>query len=275
MYHGIDEYDGEWITSLALTKDGKSFIGTHNNHLAYFPLPSKPTTTSPSPFKRKSTIPPEGKRLEIAPKYKEDKKGGCDRFNDGSCDPQGRFWVGTMGLIPGNFKGGQFYRYDPDGKVTTFSESIGVSNGLGWSLDQKTMYFIDSPKLTVSAYDFDATTGTISSERTFAQASPFTKGCFDGMCTDAEGGVWTARWQDSKVVRYLPDGTMDLIIELPKVLNVTCCCFGGEDMSDLFITTAAATENNAGTVEDYPQGGDLFMVRIEGVKGVDRHRFGA
>lgn len=117
--------------------------------------------------------------------------------------------------------------------------------------------------------------GTLSSPRTFAaDGPPFSPSSVpDGMCTDASGGVWVARWSDSRVVRYLADGTLDLVLEIPGALNITCCVFGGEDLGELYITSASASEIGKDHKE-WPQGGDLFRVRIDGIKGVERHRFG-
>lgn len=111
---------------------------------------------------------------------------------------------------------------------------------------------------------------------------------------DAEGAVWAARWGSCRVVRYLPDGTLDTEVIMPKALNVTCCIFcgrssgccivdcvadgcgvAGDDMQDLYITTASCGETNKSLIPRYPQGGDLFRVRIDGVKGVERFKFAA
>ncbi|KAJ9117271.1 hypothetical protein QFC20_000417 [Naganishia adeliensis] len=253
----IDDYsdvDG-MITSLVLRKDKPGFIGTHTTHLAEFPEATKPTDPNPTDAGQA-----------------QDKEDGTDRFNDGACDALGRFWVGTMG-VQFQHRKGQLYRYDPDGSVTTIKEDVGCSNGIGWSPDNKVMYYIDSPRTTVLAYDFDLESGTLSNERTFATSSVFEAGVFDGLCMDAEGAVWAARWGSSRVVRYLPDGTLDIEIVMPKALNVTCCVFGGEDMQDLYITTASCGETDESLIPKYPQGGDLFRVRIDGVRGVERFKF--
>jgi sugar lactone lactonase YvrE len=135
----------------------------------------------------------------------------------------------------------------------------------------------------------------LSNERTFATSSAFEAGVFDGLCMDAEGAVWAARWGSTRVVRYLPDGTLDMEVIMPKALNVTCCVFGGmfatlssvkgsvaddpwligEDMQDLYITTASCGETDESLIPRYPQGGDLFRVRIDGVKGVERFKSAA
>ncbi|GHJ88610.1 hypothetical protein NliqN6_5012 [Naganishia liquefaciens] len=275
-YRSIDDYSDvdEMITSLVLRSDKPGFIGTHTTHLAEFPEATKPTTANPSPIKRTSTPLVGDKSFTIPEKYTKDKEDGTDRFNDGACDALGRFWVGTMGVQPGNRKG-QFYRYDVDGKVTTVKEDVGCSNGIGWSPDTKIMYYIDSPRTTILAYDFDLQSGTISNERIFATSDAFDGGVFDGLCMDAEGAVWAARWGSCRVVRYLPDGTLDTEIITPKALNVTCCIFGGDDMQDLYITTASCGETDKSLIPQYPQGGDLFRVRIDGVKGVERFKFAA
>ncbi|KAJ9106219.1 hypothetical protein QFC21_001363 [Naganishia friedmannii] len=274
----IDDYSESFdsmITSLTLRKDQPGFIGTHTTHLATFPAATTPTTPNPTPVKRQSSPLPGNKHFAIPEKYTQDKKDGTDRFNDGACDALGRFWIGTMGLQFQHRKG-QLFRYDPDGKVTTVLENVvGCSNGIGWSPDNKIMYYIDSPRKTILAFDFDLAAGSISNERVFATSDAFEGGVFDGLCMDAGGAVWAARWGSSRVVRYMPDGTLDTEIVMPKALNVTCCIFGGEDMQDLYITTASCGETDGSLIPKYPQGGDLFRVKIDGVRGVERFKFAA
>lgn len=158
------------------------------------------------------------------------------RMNDGKCDPQGRFWAGTMAYAqtPG---AGSLYRLDPDGSVRTMVTPVTISNGLGWSPDGGVMYYADTPTGGVDAFDFDAPTGAIASRRRMitiehADGSP------DGLTVDDEGGIWVALWQGGAVRRYHPDGSLDVIVEVPAS-QVTSCAFGGKRGDELYITTAA------------------------------------
>jgi sugar lactone lactonase YvrE/DNA-binding IclR family transcriptional regulator len=158
-----------------------------------------------------------------------------NRFNNGKCDLHGRFWAGTMemGAAPG---AGSLYRLDEDGLVSRMETHIGVSNGIGWSPDDRTMYFADSIARTIYAYDFDGKTGQISGRRTFAHASD-NMGAPVGLCVDVEGCIWSAHWNGWQVVRYAPDGRLMQTVPLP-VPRPTNCVFGGPDGSTLYITTA-------------------------------------
>lgn len=157
------------------------------------------------------------------------------RFNDGACDPQGRFWAGTMAW-DGSAGQGSLYRLDGDGTVTRILEGVGISNGLGWSPDGTTMYYSDSLTGRIDAFDFDARDGSISRRRPFVTLSR-EMGVPDGLCVDAEGGVWLATWGGWCVRRYLPDGSADVVLRLP-VAQVSSCAFGGDDLGLLFVTTA-------------------------------------
>lgn len=161
-----------------------------------------------------------------------DKPG--NRFNNGKCDPQGRFWAGTMemGASPG---AGSLYRLDRSG-VSRMETGIGVSNGLGWSPDSRTMYFTDSIARTIFAYDFDPETGRIRNRRVFAHAAD-TMGAPVGLTVDRDGHVWSAYWNGWQIARHAPDGRLVQTIPLP-VPRPTNCVFGGPNGSTLYITTA-------------------------------------
>ncbi|KAJ8702707.1 hypothetical protein PTI98_001403 [Pleurotus ostreatus] len=153
------------------------------------------------------------------------------RFNDGGCDSRGRYFAGTIESKDPDIPG-QLFRYDPsDGSCVAVDEGpFTDSNGLGWSPDEKTLYFTDSLVNRIYAYDFDSEDGSISNRRTFvdAMAQGYPQGTFaDGLCLDKDGFVWSARWGGCRVVRYSPDGTPDLEVEFPSALNITACCFGG------------------------------------------------
>jgi sugar lactone lactonase YvrE len=156
------------------------------------------------------------------------------RFNDGAADPAGRFWAGTMNprREPENY----LYRLDLDGRAHAMESDISVSNGIGWSPDNRIMYYVDTPTRCIFAYDYDVTSGTISHRRVWVQ-TPEQPGTPDGITVDREGGVWCAYWDGWRVVRYDPDGKAVETVKIP-VARPTACTFGGPDMRTLYITTA-------------------------------------
>ncbi|MEV0401195.1 SMP-30/gluconolactonase/LRE family protein [Actinoallomurus sp. NPDC050550] len=153
------------------------------------------------------------------------------RMNDGKCDPAGRFWAGTMAFdeTPG---AGSLFVFD--GSVRTVLEGVTISNGLGWSPDHRTMYFIDSRAGGVDAFDYDMETGAATGRRRLFAVEGATP---DGMSVDDEGHLWVAFWGGRAVRRYDPSGRLVATVHLP-VTNVSSCCFGGTDRSTLFITTS-------------------------------------
>lgn len=155
------------------------------------------------------------------------------RFNDGKCDRQGRFWAGTMGTIEGK-PAGSLYRLDPDHTLHIMRRDVAVSNGLGWSPDDRTLYYADSPTYNIYAFDFEPETGDIRNERIFAHHKT---GFPDGLTVDAEGYVWSARWDGWQVIRLAPDGAIDRVIEMP-VQRPTSCIFGGPALNQLYVTSA-------------------------------------
>jgi sugar lactone lactonase YvrE len=157
------------------------------------------------------------------------------RTNDGACDSAGRFWIGTMALdfAPG---AGALYRY-AGGALERILDDVTLSNGLGWSPDDRCMYFIDSLTFRVDVFDFDAHDGSITGRRPFA-AIDRADGTPDGLAVDDEGGVWVALYGGSAVRRYSPEGELERVLAVPAK-NVTACCFGGDGGRSLFITTAA------------------------------------
>jgi sugar lactone lactonase YvrE len=176
------------------------------------------------------------------------------RFNDGRCDRAGRFWVGTL-KDPDFDPLGVLYRVESDGSCRVFRTGLQVPNSLAWSPDGRTMYFADSPRHKIWAFDYDAEQGEIAAERVFAQPHP---GFPDGSCVDADGCLWNAEWGARRVVRYSPAGKIDRIVEVPAE-KPACCCFGGAQLDTLYITTAG--------------GAGLFAV-TPGVKGLAESRFG-
>jgi len=183
------------------------------------------------------------------------------RFNDGGCDPDGRFWCGTMAYdeTPG---AGAMYRLSAgDGESSPAVErvwgDVTISNGLAWSPDGSLAYYNDTPTGAVSVLDYVG--GELVDRREFARVD---SGHPDGLCVDAEGGVWVALWGGSAVRRYTADGRLDEVVELP-VSQVTACTFGGQGLRELFITTSAeGLEPGA-----EPLAGALFSVE-PGVAGL-------
>jgi len=201
-------------------------------------------------------LPDEGEPELIAP---VDAANPLTRLNDGEIDPGGRFWAGTMGWHAED-EAGALYRLDPDGTVTQMIDSITISNGLGWSPDGRTMYYVDTPTLRVDKLDFDPVSGDITNRREFVTIREG-GGRPDGLTVDSEGAVWVATWPGYGVHRYLPDGTLDAIIPLP-VSNVSSIELGGADLRDAFITTAwelLSEEEHAAQ----PLAGSLFHTRVE------------
>jgi sugar lactone lactonase YvrE len=171
------------------------------------------------------------------------------QFNDGGCDPQGRFYCGSMAVdsTPG---AGSLYRLDPDGTVRVVLREITVSNGIGWSPDGGTAYYIDTPTMRVDAFDHDPDSG-MSGRRPLVRFDP-ADGVPDGLAVDADGHLWVAMHRGGTIHRYRPDGTFDGLVDVP-VRNVTACTFGGPRLDQLFITTSRrgmgdAAEPAAGAV---------------------------
>ncbi len=210
---------------------------------------------------------PETGSKHLIANPEEDKPG--NRFNDGKCDPAGRFWAGTMNK-EGKKDSGALYRLDPDSTVHKMIDKVSISNGIVWSLDHKLMYYIDTSTQKVTAWDYDNETGEITSSRTAIEI-PEDMGYPDGMTIDAEGNLWIALWNGSAVGCWNPEtGELLRSIDVPA-LNVTSCAFGDSDLGTLYITTA----RQGTSVEDllkYPDAGGLFKIR-PGVKGVQAYFF--
>lgn len=191
------------------------------------------------------------------------------RFNDGKCDPAGRLWVGSMALDTKPLAAA-LYSFDGTRQIREELDSISISNGICWSADKKTMYYIDTPTQTVRAFDYDNESGEISNGRIVVKIEE--EGCFpDGMTIDNEGKLWIALWGGSSVVRYDPDsGKLLSRISVPAK-NVTSCAFGGVNLDTLLITTASIgmTEEEQTT---YSRAGAVFAI-IPGVKGVEANFF--
>lgn len=187
-----------------------------------------------------------------------------NRFNDGKCDANGRFWVGTMSMKrhPG---AGSLYVLEPDGSVRCVLSGVSTSNGLDWSPDRSVMYYIDTPTMQVTAFDFDLSSGTISNGRVVVRFSGGI-GRPDGMTVDAEGMLWIAHWDGGRVTRWNPgDGGLLDTVRVPAD-RVTSCAFGGPQLDRLYITTARHGLD-AEMLARQPHAGGLFAVS-PGVSGL-------
>ena len=193
-----------------------------------------------------------------------------NRFNDGKCDPAGRFWAGTMAYEnPTNQ--GSLYRLDTDLSVHKIFGDVAISNGIIWSLDRTTMYYIDTLRKNVRAFDYADDTGDISNERVIITV-PEEIGMPDGMAIDSEGMLWVAHYGGSCVSRWNPNTAQLLLkIDLP-VTQVTACAFGGPNLDILFITSAAQ-ELDAAELARQPLAGGLFAIKTP-YQGVPSFRFG-
>jgi D-xylonolactonase len=180
------------------------------------------------------------------------------RFNDVIADPVGRVFCGVMSTPT---RAGRLYRLDPDGALMVMVEGVGTSNGMGFPLDRRRMYHTDSRKREIHLYDYDQATGALTNRRVFVRV-PEGEGRPDGMTVDAEGCVWSARWDGGVLVRYRPDGTEERRIRFPA-RKVSSVIFGGEDYTDLYVTTAGG-HNKA---EEGQGAGALFRLRL-GIRGL-------
>jgi sugar lactone lactonase YvrE len=189
-------------------------------------------------------------------------------MNDGKCDPAGRFWAGTRD-IEGREPIGSLYRLDIDHLVTRAVAGVTLSNGLGWSPDGRTMYYIDSTTYAIDAFDFDPSSGEPSGRRRLVDI-PRDWGLPDGMTIDEEGALWVAFYGASSVRRFGSDGLLLAGVDLPVSL-VTSCAFGGDDFSDLYVTSATGGLTPE-QLKQQPHAGGLFHLR-PGVRGLSAHPF--
>ncbi|WP_369131713.1 SMP-30/gluconolactonase/LRE family protein [Modestobacter sp. I12A-02662] len=187
---------------------------------------------------------------------------GGTRMNDGACDRAGRFYAGTMAFDerPG---AGALYRLDTDGTVTTVLDGLTVSNGLGWSPDDRTVYLSDSGDAVVWAFDHDLATGEFSQQREFLRFDG-SHGVADGLTVDDEGCVWTALWGGGAVRRWSPDGELLAVVDVPAE-NTSSCCFAGPGRDVLVVSTSRQGLDDAARAAQ-PDAGRLFTAR-PGVAG--------
>lgn len=192
------------------------------------------------------------------------------RFNDGKCDPRGRFFAGTMAYnaAPG---AGKVYVIEKNLAAQIVLEGVTISNGLAWDRAKNLFYYVDTPTRRVDAFDYEPATGALSNRRT-AFTIPHDAGFPDGMTIDAEGKLWVAHWDGWHVRRYDPETGECLISVKVPAARVTSCCFGGPELKTLFITTARGGMKDD-ALTDQPRAGSLFTYESE-VPGVAEARFG-
>jgi sugar lactone lactonase YvrE len=191
----------------------------------------------------------------------------CERFNDGKCDPQGRFWVGTI-YEPRDPALASLHRFSR-GRLTRMLGGVTVLNGLAWSPDGRTMLWSDTKAHTIYAADFDPPTGSLSRQREFARfalkdpAQPLSVygGRPDGAAMDVEGCCWVAMFEGQRLLRLSPDGA--IVDELPLPVRCpTMPCFGGADLRTLYITTARQNRPATELLEQ-PFAGCVLQVPVE------------
>jgi D-xylonolactonase len=181
------------------------------------------------------------------------------RFNDVIADPEGRVFCGTMSTSSPRGLG-RLYRLERDGKIIRLLDGIGISNGMGFTPELKQMYYTDSAKGEIYVFDYERSSGSIRNQRALIRV-PASEGEPDGLTVDAEGFIWSARWNGSSIVRFSPEGREVLRVGLPA-RKVSCLTFGGRDHKDIYISTAGGDKRE----EEGPGAGALFRVNL-GIAG--------
>jgi sugar lactone lactonase YvrE len=185
-------------------------------------------------------------------------------MNDGACDPQGRFWAGSMAEDE-SAGAGALYRLGPDGSCGKILDGLTISNGIGWRPDGRVMYLADSGAGCVDAFDFDGSSGDIARRRTIVRVTGL-GAAPDGLTVDAHGEIWVAMWDGAAVRRYNAQGELLATLPMP-VDRPTSCAFGGRDLATLFVTTARfGLEPDA--LARQPDAGRVFRVDGLGVTGL-------
>ena len=190
------------------------------------------------------------------------------RLNDGKCDAQGRFWIGSCSDHRGH---GALYRYDPDGSLHTMETGLTIANGLAWTPDGSTFYLTDSAQHKIFAYDYLAETGSIVNRRTLIDLSTEAVEP-DGLTVDIDGNLWSALWDGWSVACFAASGHELSRIQLP-IPRPTCVTFGGPDLTDLYITSASVGLSQK-EIQKCHTAGDLFCLAAA-AQGLPTHSFGA
>lgn len=201
--------------------------------------------------------------------------GAKCQMNDAIADAEGRLFGGSWFYAPNKeYELGKLIRVDTDGKACVVDEGFHLANGLAFSPDARTLYFTDSAARRLYAYDYDRKTGGIHNRRVLIQV-PDGEGLPDGLTVDAEGFLWSAQWYGSCVVRYDPDGKVERRVRTPAK-QTSSVMFGGEDLTDLFITSAARSEPMPVMPKGYDPnsgyfGGQLYRINL-GIQGKPEYR---
>ncbi len=235
------------VTALARRASGGWMIVAQNGLYEWDPKTNQP---------RLFTGLPEPDRPEIC-------------FNDAAIDRQGRLLLGTVNMQDVFAPDGSLYRLDPDGSLHQLDGGYATANGLGVSPDGRRVYVTDMRHHQIIALDYDPTEGTVSNRRTFV-CVPEKDGMPDGLIVDAEGFIWSGHWAGWKLTRYDPHGKIERQIRFP-VQHVISCAFGGQDLDELFITTAWWGFNQEQR-EQQPWAGDLFRMKT-GICGLAEPAF--
>jgi xylono-1,5-lactonase len=209
---------------------------------------------------------PETGRLQHQHDPEPDRPG--NRFNDGKCDASGRFWGGTMDFACKDATGA-LYSLDAQLRCTRHLDTWHITNGPTWSADGRTMYFNETGRGQVNAFDFSPDTGAMTNRRLWLQFTA-EEGKPDGMTTDAEGRIWIAHWGASCVTCRDETGRVLARIDLPTA-HITDCAFGGPNLTTLYISSAAdglSPEQRA----NQPLAGGLFAVEVD-ARGVPASQF--
>ncbi|QQL46215.1 SMP-30/gluconolactonase/LRE family protein [Sulfuriroseicoccus oceanibius] len=187
------------------------------------------------------------------------------RFNDGKCAPDGRLFAGTISMV--KKPEAALYRVDPDHSITKVVENVTNSNGIVWSKDGSTCFYIDTATRKISAFDYDSTTGSLTNRRDVADTDPMVDASPDGMAIDTQDRLWVAFCHGGCVLCIDPaTGECERRIDFPCV-ETTAVAFGGPDMTDLYVTTGI----HKSIEED--QAGSLFVVRGVGATGAPQPQF--
>lgn len=213
------------------------------------------------------TFDSDSKRLSLLCHPESERAG--NRYNDGKCDRMGRLWIGTLDMGAAANRGNLF-RVESDGSWKKMDSGFTVANGLGWSPDNKRMYFADSARRIVYVYDFDLRAGTIANRRPFVTFDA-ADGTPDGLTVDQDGCVWVAVWDAWRISRFSPEGKELLRIGMP-VPRPTSCGFGGPDLDTLYVTSASVRLNEQ-ALKSAPLSGSLFAIKVPGVRGLPETAF--
>lgn len=235
----------DYIGCLAPTKNGHLIVGKRASFMDFDPATSQQTVLV--------TLP----------------ESATNRMNDGKCDPAGRLIAGTMDMNETD-PTGSVYSYDGKSTHVLFRD-VTISNGMAWSADHKTFYYIDTPTCEVRAYDYDVKTGEIANRRK-AFDVPKSLGWADGMTSDTEGNLWIAMWGGAQVTRWNPN-TGQLLEQIPvPALQSSCPVFGGKNRNELYVTSARKGMSES-DLNKYPLSGGLFKVETK-YEGMPTFEFG-